>query len=95
MIGAAENLPRAQWTFASPAGARITIATRVSLPRPPESSTPIKDAAREGGAAPSAIDTEVVLAKIHLVDDPRDSGARKLGPGVFVGTRGRELVGPG
>ena len=95
MIGAAENFPYAQGTFASPAGVRITIAARVSFPRSPESSTPAKDAAREGGAAPSALDTEVVLTEIHVVDDPRDSGARKLGPGVFVGTQGRDLAGPG
>jgi hypothetical protein len=54
---------------------------------------------RAGGdpnpAALSAIDTEVVLTEIHVVDDPRDSGARKLGPGVFVGPRGRNLAGPG
>jgi hypothetical protein len=87
MIGAAENLPRAQGTFAGHAGARITIAARGSFPRPPESSTPTKDAAREGGAAPLALNTEVVLTEIHVADDPRDSGARKLGPGVFVGTR--------
>jgi hypothetical protein len=95
MIGAAENFPRAQGIIASPAGVRITIAARVSSPRTPESSTPTKDAAREGGAAPSALDTEVVLTEIHVVDDPRDSGARKLGPGVFIDTRGQNLAGPG
>ena len=87
MIGAAEDFPRALGTLASSAGARITIAARGSFPRPPESSTPTKDAAREGGAAPLALNTEVVLTEIHVADDPRDSGARKLGPGVFVGTR--------
>jgi hypothetical protein len=95
MIGAAEDLPRARGTMAGPAGARITIAARESIPRPPESSTPAKDAAREGGAAPLAIDREVVLTEIHVVDDPRNSGARKLGPGVFVGAQGRNLAGPG
>jgi len=95
MIGAAENFPPAQGTLASPAGVRITIAARGSFPRPPESSTQTRDAAREGGAVPSAFDTEVVLTEIHVVDDPRDSGARKLGPGVFVSTQGRNLSGPG
>ncbi len=108
MIGAAEDFPCAQGAFTSPAGTRITIAARGSFPRPPEPSTPAKDAAREGGAgpqtrfitfgrpaAPSAIDTEVVLTEIQVVDDPRDSGAMKLGPGVFVGAAGRNLAGPG
>jgi hypothetical protein len=96
MIGAADHLPCAPGTFASPAGARITIAARGSIPRPPESSTPAKDAAREGGAALLlAIDKEVVLTEIHVVDDPRDSGARKAGPGVFLGAQGRNLAAPG
>ncbi len=95
MIGAAENFPRAQGAFASPAGTRITIAAREGFTRPPESSTPAKDAAREGGAAPSAIDTEVVLTEIQVVDDPRDSGAMKLGPGVFVDAADRSRTNPG
>ena len=95
MIGAAENLPRTRGTVTSPAGTRITIAARGFLPRLPESSTPAKDAAREGGAAPLAIDREVVLTEIHMVDDPRNSGAGKLGPGVFVGAQGRNPAGPG
>ncbi len=107
MIGAAEDFPWARGTLASSAGTRITIAARVSFPRPPEPSTPAKDAAREGGvgpqtrfiasgkpAAPSAIDREVVLTEIQVVDDPRDSGAMKLGPGVFVGAACRSLAGP-
>jgi hypothetical protein len=42
--------------------------------------TPI---ATESASALCARDTEVVLNKIHVVDDPRDSGARTSGPGVF------------
>jgi hypothetical protein len=95
MIGAADHFPCAQETREGPAGARITIAARGSFPRPPESSTPAKDAAREGGAAPLAIDREVVLTEIHVVDDPRNSGAGKLGPGVLVDARSRKLAGPG
>jgi hypothetical protein len=95
MIGAADNLPRVRGTVASPAGTRITIAARGSFPRLPESSTAAKDAAREGGAALLAIDREVVLTEIHVVDGPRNSGARQLGPGVFVGPQGQTLAGPG
>jgi hypothetical protein len=95
MIGAAEDFPPAPGTFASPAGGWIIIAARGSLPRPPESSTAVKDAAREGGAAPSALDTEVVLTKIQVVDDPTDSGATKLGPGVFVAHRVATWPAPG
>jgi hypothetical protein len=51
----------------------------------------MRNAAKEGGAAPSAIDTEVVLTEIHGVDDPRNSGAWKLGPGVFVGAGNFDL----
>ncbi len=74
--------------------------------RPPESSTP-KDAAMEGAAqraaarwvsqwvcAPFARDTDVVLAKIHAVDDARDSGARMLRPGVFSPCAGLEAPRP-
>jgi len=86
MIGAAANYPRVPGTFAIPDDTRITIAVRSSS-CPPEPSTG-GGAAKEGRNAPVAIDTEVVLARIHMVDDPRDSGARKLRPGVFIGPRG-------
>jgi hypothetical protein len=46
---------------------------KASSPRPSEPSTP-KDAATESVDAPLAIDTDVVLAKIHVVD--------RLGPGA-------------
>jgi len=96
MIGAAEDLPYARATFVRRAGVRITIAARVSRPRcAPESSTPAKDAAREGGAVSSALDTEVVLTKTQVVDDPTDSGAGKVGPGALVGLRDRSLAAPG
>jgi hypothetical protein len=121
MIGAAEDFPYAPGTFAGPTGVRITIAARVSFPRSPESSTPAKDAAKEGGegpqtrfiafgkgshrrntaggdpnpVAPSALDTEVVLTKIQVVDDPTDSGATKLGPGVFANSKVAVLPAPG
>jgi hypothetical protein len=91
MIGAAEDSPQVRGTFASPAGARIPITARGSFPRPPGPSTQMRNAAKEGGAAPSAIDTEVVLTEIHGVDDPRNSGAWKLGPGVFVGAGNFDL----
>jgi hypothetical protein len=121
MIGAAEDFPYAPGTFASPAGVRITIAARVCLPRSLESSTPAKDAAKEGGegpptrliafgkgshrrnragedpnpVAPSALDTEVVLTKIQVVDDATDSGATKLGPGVFADPEAAIVPAPG
>ena len=64
------------------ASPRILLITdgNVSSPCPPEPSTP--KAATESADAPFAIDTDVVLAK-DRVDDPRDSGAVKLRPGVF------------
>ncbi len=46
-------------------------------------------------AASSALDKEVVLTKIQAVDDPTDSGATKLGPGVFTDPEGWNPAGPG
>ena len=85
MIGAAENSPRADGTPEISTGTRMTIAVKSPSLRSPASSTP-KDAATESADAPLAIDTDVALAKTHVVDDPSDSGAIKLGPGVFIGT---------
>ena len=102
MIGAAENFPRPYGIRTIPVSTRMTIDVILS-PCPPESSTP-KDAAREGASqretsrwanqwvyAPFASDTDVVLAKIHAVDDARDSGARKLSPGVFLRARDQDF----
>jgi hypothetical protein len=83
MIGAAEYSPRADGTFTSPADPRMTIPVVSSFRRTPESSTR-KDTAMESAKVSFAKDTEVVLARIHRVDDRRGSGARKLGPGVFL-----------
>lgn len=68
------------YSVASP---RILLITdgNVSSLRPPEPSIP--KAAMESADAPFAIDTDVVLDKGNAVDDPRDSGAVKLRPGVF------------
>jgi hypothetical protein len=75
MIGAAENRPGADATPESLVGTRITIGMTSS--RPPEPSTQ-EGAATESALALFARDTEVVLVKIHAVDDPRDSGAGEL-----------------
>jgi len=66
---------------------------KASSPRPPESFTR-KDAATDLADAPSAIDTDVVLAEIHVVSDPRNSGARKLRPGVFIDPRDHDRAIP-
>ncbi len=105
MIGAAEDFPRRNGIRTIPVPTRMTIDVTMSA-RPPESSTP-KDAAMEGAAqraaarwvsqwvcAPFARDTDVVLAKIHTVDDARDSGARMLRPGVFSPCAGLEVPSP-
>jgi len=94
-VGAAHltNSPPADGIPESPASARMTIAVRRLSPRPPESSTQ-KDAATEQADIRSALDTDVAFAKIHVVDDPRDSGARKHCPGVFIARRGPALCGP-
>ncbi len=98
MIGAAANFPRPHGVLVIPGPTRMTIYVTFS-PHLPESSPP-KDTATEevaqrnaqwlgtlGARAPLAIDTEVVLAGTQEVDDPRDSGAWKLSPGVFLRVR--------
>jgi len=90
MIGAAENSLRAGGTCKIPLGTQMTIGANVSSPRPPEPSTPW-NAARESADAPFGIDTDVLLVQVTGVDDPRDSGAVKLGPGVFFTQRGRDF----
>jgi hypothetical protein len=74
------------------ASPRILMITDVNVfsPRPPEPST-LNDTATESADAPFAIDTDVLPAKGDVVDDPRDSGAAKLRPGVFFNTRGHDL----
>jgi hypothetical protein len=94
-IGAATTFPRVPGIRAIPIPTRMIIDA-VFFPCTTESSTP-KDAATEGARernaqwseapeadASLAIDREVVLARIHEVDDPRDSGAGKLSPGVSM-----------
>lgn len=75
-----------------PVGTRVRASSR----RPPKPSTqgnegPQRDMSRgktpavtESAAVPATPDTEVALAKIHAVDEPRDSGAGELSPGVFL-----------
>jgi hypothetical protein len=94
-IGAATTFPRVQGIRAIPRPTRMIIHAAF-LPCTTESSTP-REAATEGAHernaqwletpkadASLASDKEVVPAGIHEVDDARDSGARKLSPGVFV-----------
>jgi len=92
MIGAAENCPREKGIFPIPGDTRIPIALR-SFSCPPESSTP-KDTATESADAPSARDTEVGPAQVHRADDPSGSGAKKLGPGVFMLDLCKTEIGP-
>jgi len=68
----------------------MTIVTNVSSPRPPEPSTQWQ-AARESARAFFDSDMEVLVTQVTGVDDPRDSGAVKLCPGVFFTTRGRDF----
>ena len=88
MIGAADNSLRAGGTARVPLGTQMTIVTNVSSSRPPE---PLAqwNAARQSADAPFAIDRDVLLAQVAGVDDPRDSGAVKICPGVLFTQRGR------